>query len=130
MPSRAYQLLRILGVGRAVIAGRFFPQGTSPVVNTTNKGKGYTITRTASAGIYTVTFDDKYVDLVHFGGTAQTTDGLSWTVSFGTYTVPTTTAPATMELFTRRGGVLLDLPADPNNSVAFWFTFRNSSVVF
>jgi len=129
MASRAYQLLRILGVGRAVIAGRFFPLDTVTPVNANNKGKGYTVARTGQ-GIYLITLDDKYRELIHFGATVQTTLATSWTASFGVYTVPTTPAPATIELRTRQGGTLADLTAGADNSVAFWLTFSNSSVVF
>lgn len=127
MASRRFDDVQVIGLKRVGVTGRFFPQGTNPVVNTTNKGKGYTITRTG-AGLYLITLADKYNDLIHFGASVQATTATSWTAAFGVYTNPSTTAPATIELFTRQGGGLLDVPAGADNSVAFWLTFQNTSV--
>jgi hypothetical protein len=46
-----------------MIHGRFRPNGGSGIVSGSTKGKGYSVART-SAGLYTVTFDDTYNELV------------------------------------------------------------------
>lgn len=49
--------------GLVTIAGAFRPNGGSAIDNTLNKGVGYTVARSGT-GVYTVTLESKFVDLV------------------------------------------------------------------
>lgn len=50
--------LQAVGPGRAVVAGSWRPNGATGIVSGSQKGRGFSVART-SAGLYTVTFDDK-----------------------------------------------------------------------
>lgn len=47
------------------ITGRFFPQVAAAVVNTSNLGRGFTVVRGGTAGLFTITFDAAYPELLH-----------------------------------------------------------------
>lgn len=130
MASRRFDIMRVLGIGRVTIHGRFFPQGTGVVVNANNKGVGFSVVRLVGGnpGRYQVSFTDKYVDLVSFTAGVQDSTIGNWDVLFGPYD-PTPANP-TILIATRHNGSLEDLVADPNSSVCFSAVFRNSSVNF
>lgn len=76
--------LKTLGLGRVHIHGAFRPNGAGGIVSGSQKGKGWSVART-SAGLYTVTFDDKYPAMVDCKAWARVADATPTIVQGGDY---------------------------------------------
>ena len=65
MGVKKHNYVRRWGINRNTVSvnGRFQPNGSSAVDSTKNLGMGWTVART-SAGLFTVTFDENYQDLI------------------------------------------------------------------
>ena len=61
--NRNFDIVQSLAKGVKIIAGSFAPNGTSAVAATSNKGIGFSVART-NTGIFTITLEDSYVDLL------------------------------------------------------------------
>jgi hypothetical protein len=82
-----------------MVHGSFRPNGSSGVVSGATKGKGFSVART-SAGLYTLTFDESYPELVGFSGTARVADSTCTVVQGGDYVA----ASKTLQVRLLQGG--------------------------
>jgi hypothetical protein len=105
----------------------FAPNGASALVATGVKGKGVTVART-SAGLFTITFANGYVDLICATATAQLATAADINAQIGTYTAPTATASATLTVRLIAVATETDVAANANNRVNVRCTFAKSSV--
>lgn len=118
-----------IGFGRVMVAGSFAPNGSSAVSAASNKGDAnggaYTVART-SAGLFTITFADKWDDLLSFVATLQQASGGDQFLQVGTYTAASRTI--TVRVWDVSGAAVDDVAADANNRINFIAVFRNTSV--
>ncbi len=123
-------LAKILGPNFKTVAvhGRFFPQGTGAVVNSSNKGKGFTVTRTG-VGVYQLVFTTaSLIDLQAIVGNVQAvTAGVPASVVFGAFNTATRTI--LVNVYTESAGTLApaDLAANADNSVSFVALFKGTA---
>lgn len=129
MASRRFDPLKVLGFGRVAVRGRFFTNGSSPVDQTKNKGKGWTVTRTG-VGIFDIIFTDRFLDLedvhltAHFD--AVTFGWAGVTVRNWVPSTKTMTIVISREFSGTIGNN--DMPASADNSVSFMAVLKNSSI--
>jgi len=124
MAARAWNLLKILGTGRIVLAGSFAPAAAG--APTTVRGQGFTVTRTG-VGTFSIALRDKYVELDSVVATVQLAAAANTFAQAGT--VVTGTSANTIELRTLTAGAAADIAANANNRINFAAVIRNSSVV-
>ena len=115
-----------LSRGLVIVSGRFRPNGTSAVDNTLNKGKGFTVARTA-AGDFTITLADPFTELnagfVQIHAAADTdlvaSLGAELVATAGTQTVKLTVLTATTPT---------DMASDADSWISFMLLLKNTSV--
>ena len=117
--------IRALGKRFVIVAGSFAPNGDSAIAATSNKGKGFTVAYT-STGLYTITFTDKWTDLVSFTVTKQVATGDDTFLQAGTYDASARTITIRNWDVSQPG--VLDIAANANNRVHFCAIFRNTSI--
>jgi hypothetical protein len=122
MAARNFSGLKTLGRELIVIAGSFAPNGSSAVSATSRKGRGWSVART-DVGLFTITFTDKYVDLVSAIATAQLATAADIKAQIGTYTA----ASKTLVIRLLAVATETEVAADANNRVNFVCVFSNSS---
>ena len=111
------------GTARAGLWGRFQPEGSNPVDNTKNIGRGFTAARN---GDYTVTFDQVGVELLDFDAKPWGPASVGARIENGPYTPATASAKATMQFFiTDAAGAPLDIAADPDAWISISAVFNN-----
>lgn len=88
--------MQTIGLERVAVHGSFAPNGTSALVAANTYGKGFSVART-SAGLYTITFDNTYPELVSAMCQVQNASSTPAAVQFGDYTA----ASRTMQLYAR-----------------------------
>lgn len=108
-----------------VIMGSFAPNGSSAVSASSRKGLGWSVART-SAGVFTITFSDKFADMVSAVATLQKATAADQYVQVGTYTAASKTL--VINVWDVSGTAVDDIAADANNRINFVVCFRNSSV--
>src|SRR5438309_1378432 len=125
MANRNFDHLQVLGKGIKEIAGSFAPNGTSSLDQTQVKGRGFSVLRTG-VGTFTVTLQDKYVDLQSaHTDLALHAAGPNW-AQFGDIDV---VSAKTVVIRTVDGsGAAVDVAAQAFNRVHFTLKLRNSSV--
>jgi predicted flavoprotein YhiN len=106
------------------IEGSFAPNGSSAVASASIKGNGFSVART-SAGLFTITFDDKFTDLMSF------THGLQLATADDKYTIAGVFTAAsktiTITVWDISGAAATDVSANANNRIHFSATFNNTS---
>lgn len=123
MANRMYTHGWVPGRNEVRIAGSFQCNGASnPLLIRPSKNVHWGVVRT-STGLYTVTFQDCFVELISFVASLRTATALArWTqdgpFSLSGKTIQIRTIDAT--------GTVQDIPADVNNRVSFEAVFRNS----
>lgn len=125
MASRTQQqVAKRFGPKIKVVGGRFFPNGTSqsPLTVKTDGGVASVI-RTASAGVFTITLQDKYAELLSYHIDVQHTTAVDLKAQLGD--VDLTAKTITIRLVAVATGT--DMTANANSSVSFEFKFRDSS---
>ena len=120
-----YEKIRTLLLGHTIIAGSFAPNGSSALVATSTFGRGFTVART-SAGLFTITFADKYAKMVGSSVALQLATGDDKIVQLGTYTAASKTV--TIRSWDISGAAETDIAANANNRVHFAFHMSNSGV--
>lgn len=110
--------------GLVCIAGSFAPNGSSAITAASRKGRGWSVVRT-SAGLYTLTFSDKYPDLVAFIASLQLAAGAIQTVQTGVYTPAAKTI--TIRVVSTVDATASEVAANANNRINFIAWFTNSS---
>jgi hypothetical protein len=124
MASRTTHAVKSLNRELVAVVGSFAPNGTSAVSSASNKGKGWTVARSA-AGRFTVTFADAFNDLVTVVATAQmAANNVDIYAQVGTYD----SSAKTLIIRTLTGGTETDIAANANDRVNFVAWFRNSSI--
>jgi hypothetical protein len=107
--------------------GSFAPNGSSALVATSNRGKGFTVARTTN-GVFTITLDNDYLALVAATATIQMSTPTDIVPQFGAYTGGTSSAQATLVLNTLVAATATDIAANASNRVSFRLVFRKGSV--
>lgn len=80
--NKRYDNVKVQGLGRTMIHGKFRPNGATGIVSGSPTGQGWSAART-SAGLYTITFDDKYAELVSAAGWCRAADATPTLVQAG-----------------------------------------------
>jgi hypothetical protein len=122
MSTRNFSPVRTLVRELIPVVGSFAPNGTGTVALTSRKGLGWSVVRT-SAGLFSVTFTDKYNDLVSVSASVQHPTAIDLKVQVGTWT----SATKVLQLRTVTIGTVADVTADTNARVNFVAWFRNSA---
>lgn len=107
------------------VSGSFAPASTG--TPTALKGKGFTVVCN-SAGVFTLTFQNDYADLVDVTGSIQLATPADLKFQPGTYTAPTSSAKATLVVNALAVATPTDIAANANNRVNFRCTFRKGAV--
>jgi hypothetical protein len=116
--------LGIVGYNRTIIEGTFFPNGSSAVANTSNKGKGWTVART-SQGLFTITLVDKPVAQIDFAiATLQLASAAATLVQIGVVS-PTAGTIQIRNIDTSAG--VQDIAANANNAISFMIIVRSGA---
>ena len=125
MANRNFDDVQTLGKGIKVIAGSFAPNGSSALSAAAVKGKGFTVAYT-STGLYTLTLQDKYVDLISAVCQVQLAAGDDKYLQVGSYSA----ANKTLEIrcWDASGAAVADIAANANNRINFVLVMKNSSV--
>ena len=116
------------------VEGSFPPNGSSAVTTTYSttglKGRGLASVVRTSAGLFTLTFQQQYADLVNFTCSLQLASGGDQIVQMGTYTAPTGTTGAVVQIrvWDISGAAVDDIAANANNRIHWRATFRKTSV--
>jgi hypothetical protein len=120
MANRYYnQFVQTLGGNRVDLAGSIFPAGAGvPTI----KGRGFTAVRTAQ-GIFTITFDDQFVDFESFTASLQLAALTARWVQWGTFVAASRTLVVTVHDATPTAQ---DVAANANNAVHFRARFKNT----
>ena len=82
--SRVTHKMKTIGINRVHVHGSFAPNGGSALVAASTNGKGFSVART-STGLYTVTFDNTYPELVSAYAHCQVADAKPTFAQFGDY---------------------------------------------
>jgi len=85
-----------IGLGRVNVHGSFAPNGSSALAAANTNGKGFTVART-SQGLFTITFDNKYPELVSAVCALQNASSAPARAQFGDYVA----ASKTLQLYTQ-----------------------------
>lgn len=124
MAARNFAQMQALTRDLVLIPGSFAPNGSGAVSATSRKGLGWSVART-SAGLFTVTFTDKYAELIAFNPTLQLATPGDQTVHAGVYVAASKTI--TINVWDASDAAAADIAADANNRINFLAVFRNSS---
>jgi hypothetical protein len=135
MSSRQYKGHVTNGVRRRVIVFRFFPQGSSVTPLTTAAGTlrdpgGFVanVTRTATAGKFTVTMNDAFYRVIAISPNLQVVgDTTDLDAQVGTITNEGTSTPLQFVIRLLTATTNTDLAADPNNSIGVQLEVEESS---
>lgn len=146
MANRNYNPVRGAGYEIVDLEGYFFPQGAGAVVNANNSAQWFSVARTG-VGLYTITFESKFVDVYGYSF-AVTTTSAALGINYDVYlSLPTgvslkslvsTTRAVPIAIYTKNmtlagtpGTTVVvpgDPPADLASSVFFKFKMKNSTV--
>lgn len=125
MAARNFAPLQALGRNYKVIAGSFAPNGSSAVDAASRKGPGWSVAFTAT-GKFTITFTDKWNDLVAFTcGVEMSADNVDLYAQGGAYSASAKTKVVKL----KTGATNTNLAADADSRVHFIAVFSNSIVV-
>lgn len=124
MANRQMEKIWGLGKGYVVVAGSFAPNTAGTINAASNKGKGFSVAYGGGTGLFTLTFTDKYSDLISITVTSQLASAAASHMNAGTYDA----SARTIVLRNYTAGSLANIAADANNRVNFIAVFRNSSV--
>jgi hypothetical protein len=123
MANRLFQQFQgTLDKGVVMLQGSFAPAGTG--APTTVRGKGFSVART-SAGLFTVTLQDKYQHLISGDIQIQLATGADLKGQFGAIDV---SSAKTVQIRVLAVAVATDIAADANNRVHFSLKLKNSTV--
>jgi hypothetical protein len=123
MANRQFQQFQgTLDKGVVHIQGSFAPQGTS--APTTVRGTGFSVART-SAGLFTITLQDKYMSLIAGDAQVQLAAAADLVAQIGNVDV---SSAKTVEIRILAAAVATDISANANNRVHFNLILKNSTV--
>lgn len=116
---------RCRGKGLVDVHGSFRPNSTSAVSSAYNKGNGWSVART-STGLFSVTFDEDYYELVSVVVTLQLATGADQFCQVGTWT--SATRVLQIRVWDVSGAAVADVASDADNKIHFVATFRDTNV--
>ncbi len=106
-----------VGKRRVRISGRFFPNGSSAIANSSNQGKkGWTVAYT-STGLYTLTLERRWLKIVPVALSLQLNAAADLKLQWGQFTA--TATGWTCQIRSLAVAVLTDIAANANNSISF-----------
>lgn len=124
MANRMFQRnIGTLTTNAVIIAGSFAPNGSDPVSAASVEGVGFSVART-SAGLFTVTFQDRYPGLIAAVATLQLATAGDQKVEIGSYSEANKTLQ--IRVWDIGDAAVADVSADANNRINFICFFRNS----
>lgn len=106
-----------------VIAGSFAPAGSDPVTDVV--GKGFSVART-DTGEFTITLEDKYVDLIAGIANVQLNAAADVFLQLGAYDADAKTL--IVNAWDISGTGLADISANANNRVNFTLYLQNTKL--
>lgn len=122
--NRNFVSIQALSRGVKVIAGSFAPDGTNPV--SAVKGKGFSVARTG-VGIFTVTLEDTYVDLLDAQVSLQLNSADDKFMQLGPIDVQSAKT-IVLRCWDISGAALTDIAAHAQNRVHFSLNLKASTV--
>lgn len=124
MASRTFHPMQALNREVKIIAGSFAPAGTGAPTDV--KGRGFSVART-SAGVFTITLEDKYIELLDAQATLQLASAADQFLQFGAIDV-VSAKTIVINVWDASDGAVADISANANNRINFCLKLRNSSV--
>jgi hypothetical protein len=125
MANRTFApLLGSLDRGVVIIAGSFAPDTAN--APTTVRGDGFSVVRT-STGLFTITLQDKYSELVSAQCSLQLAAGDDKIVQVGATDV-TSAKTIQIRVWDISGAAVADIAANANNRINFVLILKNTSV--
>lgn len=117
----------VLSIGRNIhiVAGSFAPNGSSAIDATSNLGSGWSVAYT-STGLYTITFSNKWNNLVSFTATIMLASGDDKHPQVGAYSAANRTI--TIRSWDASAAAVTDIAANADNRIHFLAVFSNTSV--
>jgi hypothetical protein len=125
MSSRIFHDLMVHGPRRIMVEGSWAPNAGNAIDATSVKGKGFSVVWT-STGLFTITFQDAFVDLESFTCTLQLAAGDDMIIQAGTWTAASKTM--TVRVWNIAGAAVADVAADANNRIHFQAVFKDTGV--
>ena len=125
MSTRYKKSLRTLNSGVVIVAGSFAPNGSSAISASSRLGRGFSVART-SAGLFTITFSDKYNQLLSFVSSLQEATAGDQVLVNGVYTAASKTI--TITNWDISDAAAADIAANANNRIHFVAVFQDSAV--
>lgn len=122
MAARMFRDVQGLVNGLKIIAGSFGPDTAN--APTKVRGKGFTVART-SAGLFTVTLDDKYYELEAASLTLQLASGDDKVLQLGSVDLSAKTIQ--IRVWDISGAAVADIAINDNNRINFVLFLKNSS---
>lgn len=105
------------------ISGSFLLNGASNPVAASNKGRGWSVVHTGT-GVHTITYDDKFVDLISFNCTLQLAALTARWIQAGAFSLVASTQVVTIHDATP---TVQDVAAAANNAIHFRAVFRGAA---
>lgn len=115
--ARQHRDIKSANKGTVEIVGMFFPNNTSAVSNSSNKGRGFTVARGAQ-GSFTITLTDRYSSLVSAWAQVGLSSAADMATQFGAVTV-SRSAANTVVIRTQAANTATDIAANANNRIMF-----------
>lgn len=126
MANRNLTNAQVLNRGEVIICGSFAPNGSSAVDAASNKGTGWSVART-SAGLFTVTLQDKWIALTAAEVSLQLASPAAQAVQLGATDV-SSAKTVQIRVVDTTAGTVADVAADASNRIHFVLRLRNSTV--
>ncbi len=123
MSHRSFDKLMTHGPRRILVAGSWAPNGSSTIVASSVKGLGFSVAWT-STGLFTITFQDAYVDLESFTCTLQLATAADQVLQVGAWTPASRTI--TVRVWDISTQAVANIAADANNRINFSAVFRDT----
>jgi len=108
------------------VCGSFRPNGSSAVSSTYFKGNGWSVAR-AGTGLFTITFSEKWPELICAIASVREAAGAPTYVQFGDYVAASKTLQLRIMQEAAGTTAAADLASDADNVVNFECTFAMSS---
>lgn len=128
MANRMWKPVETPRHGVRNISVRFFPNGTSTNPLSFSGSGVKSVVRTGSAGVFTVTFEDKWkgTQLCGFKALVQHTTAVDLVAQLGDFTDGTSAVDASVLVRLNAVATPTDMAANANNSVGLEFSFQNN----
>ena len=123
MASRSLSPVKALPRKLVAVSGSFAPNGSSAVAASSRKGPGWSVART-SEGLFTVTFTDKWDDLVAAEASLQLAAADDKHVQVGTWVAASKALQ--IRVMDISGAAVADVAANANNRINFTAWLSNT----